>query len=92
MAIRLPLLLSERSLLQWANDTVRTIEANFAKAEITKQTIGAIARLPVYAKAALPPAAPAGQMIYVSDDTGGAVVAFSDGSDWRRVTDRAVIA
>lgn len=34
----------------------------------------------------------AGAMIYVSDETGGAVVAFSDGTDWRRVTDRAVIA
>jgi hypothetical protein len=34
----------------------------------------------------------AGSMIYVSDEAGGAVLAFSDGSDWRRVTDRAVIS
>jgi hypothetical protein len=34
----------------------------------------------------------AGSMIYVSDETGGAVMAFSDGTDWRRVTDRAVIS
>lgn len=27
-------------------------------------------------------------MIYVYDETGGAVPAFSDGSVWRRVTDR----
>ena len=31
-------------------------------------------------------------MIYVSDESGGAVPAFSDGSDWRRVSDRAVIS
>lgn len=29
-------------------------------------------------------------MIYVSDETGGAVPCFSDGTNWRRVTDRAV--
>ena len=31
-------------------------------------------------------------IIYVSNETGGAVLAFSDGSDWRRVTDRAVVS
>lgn len=33
-----------------------------------------------------------GQMIYVSDETGGATMAFSDGANWRRITDRAVIS
>lgn len=33
-----------------------------------------------------------GALIYVSDETGGAVPAFSDGTDWRRVTDRAVVS
>jgi len=33
-----------------------------------------------------------GATIYVSDETGGAVMAFSDGTDWRRFTDRAVIS
>lgn len=37
-------------------------------------------------------AAGAGAQIYVSDETGGGVPAFSDGSNWRRVTDRAVIS
>ncbi len=31
-------------------------------------------------------------MIYVSNETGGAVPAFSDGTNWRRVTDRQVIS
>ena len=29
---------------------------------------------------------------YISDEAGGAVPAFNDGSDWRRCTDRAVIS
>jgi hypothetical protein len=31
-------------------------------------------------------------LIYVTDESGGAVPAFSDGTNWRRVTDRAVIS
>ncbi|MFQ5444503.1 MAG: hypothetical protein ACE5EK_07795 [Nitrospinales bacterium] len=42
----------------------------------------------------LPPVPPAGSpaLIYVSDETGGAVPAFSDGTNWRRITDRAVVS
>lgn len=47
-----------------------------------------------YTVAGVPSAATAGAgaMIYVSNETGGAVPAFSDGTNWRRVTDRTVIA
>jgi hypothetical protein len=31
-------------------------------------------------------------LIYVSDEAGGAVPAFSDGTNWRRVTDRAIVS
>lgn len=31
-------------------------------------------------------------VIYVSDETGGATLAFSDGTNWRRVQDRAIIS
>ena len=31
-------------------------------------------------------------IIYVSNETGGATLAFSDGTDWRRVQDRAVVS
>ena len=33
-----------------------------------------------------------GDMIFVSNETGGSTMAFYDGSDWRRVQDRAVIS
>lgn len=31
-------------------------------------------------------------VIYVSNETGGETLAFSDGTDWRRVQDRAVVS
>lgn len=34
----------------------------------------------------------AGAIIYVSDESGGAVLAFSDATNWLRVTDRAIIS
>lgn len=57
------------------------------------QVDGAV-RVKSYLKAGLPSAATqgAGALIYVSDEAGGAVIAFSDGSAWRRVTDRAVVS
>lgn len=44
-----------------------------------------------YAKASLP--TPTGvNLIYVTDEVGGAVPAFWDGANWRRVTDRAIVS
>lgn len=31
-------------------------------------------------------------IIYVSDETGGATIAFSDGTNWRRAQDRAIVS
>lgn len=47
-----------------------------------------------YLKTALPSASAtgAGALIYVANETGGAVIAFSDGSNWRRVTDRTIVS
>lgn len=61
--------------------------------EIKKARGGAPIQAPEYTVATVPDATTnEGAMIYVSDETGGAVIAFSDGSDWRRVTDRAVVS
>ena len=40
----------------------------------------------------LPSPTQPGQMIYVSDESGGPVMAFSDGANWRRITDRTVVS
>jgi len=47
---------------------------------------------PTYTVATLPNVGGGGGMIFVSDETGGATLAFSDGTNWRRVQDRAVVA
>ena len=46
-----------------------------------------------YTVATLPSAAtyPRG-VIYVSNETGGATLAFSDSTNWRRVQDRAIVS
>jgi len=31
-------------------------------------------------------------LVFVNDETGGATMAFSDGTNWRRVQDRAIVA
>lgn len=45
-----------------------------------------------YTVAGVPSASPAGKLAYITNESGGAIVAFSDGVDWRRVSDRAVIS
>jgi hypothetical protein len=42
--------------------------------------------------ASLPNAGVPGQMIFVTDESGGATMAFSDGSNWRRIQDRQVVS
>ncbi len=62
--------------------------------KLNSDVFGIGLQLPTYAVADLPPAGTknilAGMTAYASDETGGAVPVFFDGSDWRRVTDRAV--
>jgi hypothetical protein len=54
---------------------------------------GSLVVTQVFTVATVPDAAEgAGRVIYVSDESGGAVLAFSDGTNWRRVTDRTIIS
>ena len=53
--------------------------------------VGGTMALSSYAKAALPPAAPAGQVIYVSDAAGTPIIAYSDGTGWRRADTAAIV-
>lgn len=58
-----------------------------------RRVLGLWSPMPSYTVATVPSAsANAWKLIGVTDESGGAVVAFSDGADWRRVTDRAVIS
>ena len=76
---------------RWASEMVRTLSF-FLKAATYRLNLTPTAVN--YVVADLPSASEsgAGSIIYVSDETGGSVLAFSDGTDWRRSTDRAVVA
>lgn len=50
------------------------------------------ARVKSYTVATLPNGNTSGQIIHVSNEAGGAVLAYSDEGSWRRVTDRAVVS
>ena len=58
----------------------------------TERELARVTNLESYVVADLPSAALPPRLIYVSDETGGAVVAFNDGTNWRRVTDRAIVS
>lgn len=76
----------------WALQLVRVIIPFMTETRTVYFRQGKIPQFASYTVATLPDASAPGRMIYVSDETGGAVVAFSDGTNWRRVTDRAVVS
>ncbi len=61
---------------------------------IQTQTYAAPWRVASYTVGTLPAAGTpaAGSIVYVSNESGGAVLAFTDGTNWRRVTDRAIVS
>lgn len=64
------------------------------KIEATKVSFYAPPRLPNVTMATLPSAGTsgAGAMIFVSDSAAGAMLAYSDGTDWRQSTDAAILS
>ncbi len=57
------------------------------------ERVTGITELQSYTVANLPnPAEFEASMIYVSNEVGGATLAFSDGTNWRRVQDRTVVS
>jgi hypothetical protein len=79
----------------WASLTSSVFNITAAAYQIGGTNVITSARhiqLRSYTVGTLPSASPAGQEIYVSNETGGAVPAFSDGTNWRRVTDRTIVA
>lgn len=62
--------------------------------KLNDDLFGDVVRLPSYTVTTLPavPAAASPGLIFVSNESGGAVPAFSDGTSWRRVTDRTIVS
>lgn len=79
--IRLP---TGRDIPLWLKVVAREIE-RFFNAKQPDLTAYTVATLP-------DPTLVLGRMIFVTDEAGGSVPAFSDGTNWRRVTDRAVVS
>jgi Protein of unknown function (DUF2793) len=73
----------------WTNRTMAQLASDLSSSFATLSVSGTV-KVGSYTVAGLPSANPAGQIAYVSNETGGAVLAFSDGTNWRRVTDRAI--
>lgn len=62
--------------------------------KLNNQVFGNAVRIPQYLVADVPTPADttASYLIQVTNETGGTVPAFWDGTKWRRVTDRAVVS
>lgn len=73
-------------------DGVNWTEALAIDETTGRLAVGAPFGLCSYTVATLPTAIPAGQLVYVSNEAGGATPAFSDGTNWRRVSDGAAVS
>lgn len=90
MTTRVPSLTdtSPRGLAAWAGALVSVLQGVVNRLSVDVQ----LGRVRTYTVAGLPDAAGPCRVIYVSDETGGGVLAFNDGAVWRRVTDRAEVS
>lgn len=59
--------------------------------KLNTNLLGDQVQSPLYTVDDLPPVNVAGGVIFVTNDQGGPVMAFSDGENWRRCTDRAIV-
>ena len=74
---------------QWAQRLAQDIGDELARLQARRAPVA----LPSFAKANMPnPALYPAHWIFVTDDVGGSTPAFSDGTNFRRVSDRAIIA
>ncbi len=79
-------------------DLIASIQDIVRAIGLLAQTIDNAARLDLtplkaYTVATVPAAANnTYAQIFVTDETGGATVAYSDGTNWRRVQDRAIVS
>lgn len=90
MTARIPALTdtSARGLSAWASALVATVQGIVNRLALDVQ----LGRVRTYTMDSLPDAAGPCRIIHVSDEAGGGVLAFNDGTVWRRVTDRAEVS
>lgn len=89
MNVNLPIPSLSIGYLAALNKRLQSIFIDFDNQKV--RTVEGVAHLVSYTVATLPTASNhEGGVVYCSDETGGAVVVFSDGTNWRRLTDRAI--
>ena len=74
-----------------ATDTLQTFFDDI-ELRLNAALLGSRVRLESYTVAGLPPPAEGVGVAFVTDEVGGPTLAFSDGTNWRRTTDRAVVS
>jgi len=75
------------------NDVKRVLDEITQFRDNAIKAVNALDQVAIYTVATLPSATSfPGGIVLVSDEVGGAVLAFSDGTNWRRVTDRAIVS
>jgi hypothetical protein len=70
----------------------RVVEKSITGLEATKQQRGEVLFLRPFTVATLPSPALPYKQIMVTDETGGPIPAFNDGTNWRRCSDRAIVS
>lgn len=88
--IRIPPLngTSPAELQRWAREVSQAVEKSLSRSSLDLT----MSPMRSYEVAGLPDPTGPKRWIFVSDESGGAVPAFNDGTDWRRCTDRAVVS
>ncbi len=76
----------------WGSQLQSVLTPFMSKVETAFFRQGEIPRMATHTVTQLPSADIPGRLIYVSDETGGSTICFSDGTNWRRVQDRSIAA
>jgi hypothetical protein len=80
------------ALYRWATEQQTAVTKLLTELLDKSQLKGSPVELKPFPVAALPRANGPPAVISVPNEAGGATVAFSDGTNWRRVQDRAVVS
>jgi hypothetical protein len=76
----------------WALQVVRVLSPLLTEIQAAFTRQGTAHKMPTHTVATLPAVSLPSRWIYVSDEAGGAIPAYNDGTNWRRASDRAVVS
>lgn len=80
-----------RDLQDIANELTQNTNSKSDPVTVPSATVAELANDPPKFRPTTPVAG-GSRVIYVPDETGGAILAYSDGTNWRRVSDGAIVS